>query len=402
MKSPLLVALLVLGAGAPPPAVAVQRAATEAVTIPFELASRHIIVKVSVNKSRPLSFVLDTGANLAIVRMNVARELGLTLEGSVTAGGAGGGTQTGSRVRNATWSLAGLERVTQPVTLALPLPDLPAALGRDLDGIIGGEFIKQFVVELDYQARVMRLHDPAAFVYHGRGETLPIEINPNGHPVVQATVTLPDGTRLERPFLLDIGSGLAVAFHSPFVIEQDLLHAQSKTIRAIGAAGAGGRSVGRVGRVPALQLGSFTIANPIALFSEDKAGAFANRAQAGNIGAQIVRRFRTFLDYGRRRIILEPSAEFDEPFDRAFSGVALRAEGSDYRTFRIREVLEESPATDAGLAEGDIISAIDGMPAATLTLAAINELFEKPVKYELTIRRGDQTLTVALTPRRLI
>ena len=46
----------------------------------------------------------------------------------------------------------------------------------------------------------------------------------------------------------------------------------------------------RLGRVSALQLGLFTISNPIAL-SQDKGGAFANRSLAGNIGAQIASRF---------------------------------------------------------------------------------------------------------------
>jgi predicted metalloprotease with PDZ domain len=181
-----------------------------------------------------------------------------------------------------------------------------------------------------------------------------------------------------------------------------LLASQAKTIRAIGGAGAGGRSAGRLGRVASLQIGRFTIENPITLFSEDSAGAFADAALAGNLGAQIAKRFRMFLDYGRRRLTLEPSSAFAEPFDRAFSGVALRAEGADYRTFRVREVLGDSPASEAGILAGDIVTAIGGTAAATLTLPAINEMLEKPVTRQLVIRRGDQMLTVALTPRPLI
>jgi Aspartyl protease/PDZ domain len=385
-----------------PSAVALQPAASAPVTVPFELATRHVIVKVTVNGSRPLSFVLDTGAASAIIRMDAAKALGLSLEGSVNAGGAGPGTQAGRRVKGASWSLVGLDKVVQPIVLALPLPILPSAFGRDIHGIIGGEFIKQFVLELDYDARTIRLHDPAAFAYSGRGETLPLEFTSNGHPIVRATITPLAGKPVERPFLLDIGSGLALALHSPFVLEQNLLGPESKTIRAIGLAGAGGRSVGRVGRVAALQLGSFTIHNPITLFSQDTAGAFANRSVAGNIGAQIANRFRLFLDYGRRRLILEPSPTFGDPFDRAVSGVAIRAEGPDYRTFRVHEVLEQSPAADAGIAEGDVITAIDGTPARDLTLTVISEMFDKPVSYEVTVRRGEQVMKVRLTPRPLV
>jgi len=385
---------------APLAAAAIQVTATRPVTIPFELINRHVIVKASVNASRPLSFVLDTGANQAIVRSEVAKALNLRLAGAVTSRGAGPGVQAGNRVTGATWSLVGLESVVQPVTLALPLTELAPALGTDLDGIVGGEFIKQFVLELDYPARVVRLHDAASFTYQGRGETLPIEFTAGGHPVVTATVT-PADTPIQRKFMFDIGSGLPLALHSPFVREHDLPGPQ-KTIRAIGAAGAGGRSTGRLGRVAALQIGSFTIRNPITLFSEDTAGAFADTSLAGNIGAQIAMRFRIFFDYGRRRIVLEPSSTFADPFDRAFAGIALRAEAPGYRTFRVSELLEESPAAEAGLAEGDVIAAVDGTPAADLTLTAIYDLLEKPIARELTVRRGGQTLKIAITPRRLI
>jgi hypothetical protein len=398
----LIIPLVTIGAIDRGPAVALQRAAAAPITIPFDLATRHVIVKVRVNDSRPLSFVLDTGANAAIIRMATAQELNLSLYGNVNSGGAGAGTQVGRRVKDATWSLVGLEGFSQPVTLALPLPEVPSRLGRDIDGVIGGEFIKEFVVELDYQARTITLHDRRTFRYSGSGETLPLEFTANTHPVVQAAVTPLGGRPIEQRFLLDIGSGLALVLHSPFVLEHNLSGSRSGTIRAIGLAGTGGRSVGRIGRVAALRIGSFTIRDIITLFSEDTAGAFANRSLAGNIGAQIASRFRTTLDYGGRRVILEPSPTFAEPFDSAFSGVALRAEGLEYRIFRVREVLEDSPAAVAGIQEGDVITSIDGILANDLTLTTINEILEKPAAHELTIRRGDRIVRITLTPRSLV
>jgi hypothetical protein len=397
----LVLPLVVAVSASTAPRASVQRTAAAPVAIPFELATRHVIVKASVNKSRPLSFVLDTGAHAAIVRLDVAKELGLSLTGTVNVGGAGPGSQAGRRVTDAAWSLVGLERVQQPVSFALPLSELPAAFGRDVDGIIGGEFIGQFVLELDYQERVLKLHERERFRYSGRGETLPLEFTPNRHPVLTATVTPIGGAPIERRFTLDIGSGLALALHSPFVAEHKLLGPHTKTIPAIGGRGVGGRTVGRLGRVSTLQIGSFAIRNPITMFSEDTAGAFANASLAGNIGAQIASRFRTFLDYEGKRIILEPSPTFADPFDRAYSGLALRAEDPRYTTFRVREVLEESPATEAGIAAGDVIVSIDGTAADSLTLTTINEMLERPVRRELVIRRGEEVIKTRLTPRPL-
>jgi C-terminal processing protease CtpA/Prc len=102
-------------------------------------------------------------------------------------------------------------------------------------------------------------------------------------------------------------------------------------------------------------------------------------------------------------VVLQPSARLPAtiPFDRAISGLALRAEGPEYRTFRVREVLEDSAATEAGIHAGDVITAIDGTDAAGLTLTAINEMLENAIARALVIRRGDATVNARITPRRL-
>ena len=403
MNAPALALLLsvALLAGGRPAAIREQPAANP-VAIPFELAVRHIMVKVTINGSRPLSFVLDTGANMAIVRSDTAKELGLTLYGSVSSGGAGAGTMAGHRVRDARWSLVGLEGFSQPVSLALPFPALPRGLGQDVDGIIGGEFIKEFVIELDYQARRLILHNRKTFAYAGNGHTLPIQLNSNNHPLLKATVTPVGGKPIEDQFVLDLGSGGALVLHSPFVAKHNVPGPDLKTVRAIGMAGAGGRSVGRVGRVDSLQIGPYTIKEVPTTFSEDQGGAFADPTLGGNIGARIAERFKMFLDYGRKRIILEPSSKFAEAFEGRMTGLAVRAFGADYRTFRVTEVLEDSPGSEAGFQEGDVITAVDGVPAEKFTLTLLLEALLKPGSHALTIRRGETTLEVTLIPRRLV
>jgi len=379
-----------------------KTAAAAPVSIPFELVTRHIVLQVKVNNSRPLSFVLDTGDRVGIIDIDVARELGLKLQGQVRVGGAGSETLPGSIVEDANWALPGLEGFSQPVRLAIPLGRLEARFGHDFDGIIGAEFIKQFVIEIDYAARVIKLHDKDKFTYAGLGEGIPIQLDQQGHPIIEAELTPLGGSPIPGKFVLDIGAGSALALHSPFVSTHQLLNANLKTIRSIGAGGAGGQTVGRVGRVAQLKIGKFTISNPITIFSEDKAGAFSSAALAGNIGQQIANRFKLFLDYDHQRIIFEPAATFDDPFDRAQSGLVLAAEGGDYTIFRITDVLENSPASEVGLQKDDVIIKVNDKPASELTMTKLGELFERAATYSLTIRRGDQTLQVKLTPRKLV
>lgn len=384
------------------PSTSKPQALAPAVVIPFELVNRHIILKVKVNNSRPLSFVLDTGDMFAIIDLERARELGLKLQGELKMHGAGAGVPTGAFVKETTFTIDGFEGFSQPVTMALPIRNLSPRLGQDFDGIIGSEFIKQFVLEIDYQARLIKLYDKDKFTYTGAGESIPMKLNSAGHPIIEAEVTPVGSDPVRGKFVLDLGSGGALVLHSPFVAEHHLLGPNLKTIKSLSGAGAGGETRGQLGRVSALVIGKFSITNPITLFSEDKAGAFANAALLGNIGAQIASKFRILLDYSHDRIIFEPNATFSQPFDRAMSGLGLQAEGKDYHTFRIRELLENSPGAEAGLQADDIITEINGKPASELTLSAVLEMFERPVPYKLTVRRKEQTLHVTLTPKKLV
>ncbi|MEO8434452.1 MAG: aspartyl protease family protein [Pyrinomonadaceae bacterium] len=396
----LMLATAVLTAAAQAPQSA--KPAAQPVAIPFELVTKHIVLKVSVNNSRPLSFVFDTGDKYAVIDLNRAKELGLDLHGQVRLGGAGAETSTGFFVRDSSFTIPGLPGFSQPVRLALPIGTLALRFGQDLDGIIGTDFIKEFVVEIDYQARMMRLHNKNKFTYTGRGAVIPIQLDSAGHPTIEAEVTPIGSAPIKGKFVMDLGSGAALALYSPFVRQQQLLGPHLRTIKMLGAGGAGGQITGQIGRVSQLQIGEFSISSPITLFSEDKAGAFASSALLGNIGAQIMSKFRVWLDYDRERVILEPNETFAKPFDRAYSGLAIQAEGKDYRTFRITDVLENSPASAAGLQKDDIITAVDGQQAAELTLTKLGEMLERSTTYKLSVRRGEQTLVVKLTPARLV
>ena len=408
MKRRALFSLIVFGlllptAASRPIQTAPKPAASAAeVTVPFELVNRHVVIQVRVNSSRPLSFVLDTGDKYAIIDLGRAKELGLNLQGELRAAGAGSERPTGSFVKDSTFTIPGLAGFSQPVNIALPIGNLASRLGQDFDGILGSEFIKQFVLELDYQARVIKFHDKDKFSYIGPGESIPIKLNGAGHPIIDAEVTPIGSEPVKGKFVLDIGSGAALILYSPFVAEHHLLGPNIKTIKAIGGAGAGGETTGRIGRVAELQIGKFKISNPSTMFSEDKEGALASSAVLGNIGARVTSKFRLLFDYGHDRIIFEPNNTFAEGLERAFGGLAMVAEGKDYRTFRITELLDNAPAAEAGLQKNDIITAIDGQPAAELTLSKLNEMLERPASYKLTVRRGEQTLHVTLTPKKMV
>ena len=246
------------------------------------------------------------------------------------------------------------------------------------------------------------MYDKGRFRYEGPGQSIPIELNAEGHPIIEAEVTPEGGKPLKGKFMLDIGSSASLALYSPFVAQHHLLGPNLKTIRALGAAGSGGQLKGRIGRVEELRIGRFSLAQPIAFFSQDEAGAFATSDIEGNLGEQILSRFTIFLDYSHGRVILEPTEAFGQPFAPAFAGAVLEGIGSDYKIFRVTDVLEDSPAFEAGLQKGDIITAVDGRPASQLSVSEISEMFERSTSYHLNVERGRTSLHITLRPRKLV
>jgi hypothetical protein len=381
-----------------------QQAATPAAetTIPIEVVNNHILMKIQVNNSQPFRVIFDTGDKVAVIDTSRAKALGLDLQGDIQIGGAGAGTLAGHYVKNSTFTIPGLAGFSQPVVLAIPLDNLAPYSGHQLEGIIGADFISQFVVEVDYLKQQMTLHDKDKFNYKGPGESIPITFDQQRHPHARTQILQAGREPIACEAVIDMGSGGAIALAKPFVEKNNVIAKNQKTIETLIGAGAGGESRGFVGRVDGLKIGGYQINDPIAAFSQDTKGAMAGGQFEANIGTQIMNKFKVFLDYGHNRMILEPNANFAKTIDWDMTGLSVLTEGSDFKTFRVHSVVEHSPAAVAGIRKEDLIMSVNGRPASDFMLAEIRELFKKPGECTLSIKRGQETLQIKLSLKRLI
>ena len=174
-------------------------------------------------------------------------------------------------------------------------------------------------------------------------------------------------------------------------------------MRRVSGGGVGGTVVTDVGRVAALRLGGLELHDVITALYGDSAGVMSgNGSWIGNIGGDVLRRFTVFLDYRHKRIILEPHAATGEPFEADMSGVAFTLPTGSGRIV-VSDILRNSPASEAGLAPGDTVVAIDGVTPSETKLRELRQrLYHEGVEVELTLLRGGATKTVRLKTRRLI
>lgn len=365
--------------------------------IPFELNGSGIYLQLRVNGSKPLWFALDTGAAGSVINKATAEALGLKMEGSNETTGAGGQVPSSS-VKGVTFDIGSAQLKDLNAT-TIALTSMENATGHTMDGILGSELFRRFVVEIDYENQALNLYEPAGFVYEGRGESLPLSFIHN-HPYVRAKVAAPGREPVEGKFILDTGSGFPLVLLNSFVKEHQLADSSTKTLKIFGR-GVGGEILMPVGRTARLMLGSYSLENPITSFPQS--GMFAQSDTAGNIGSALLRRFKVTFDYSRKRMFVEPNKYFSEPFEHDMSGLQVVTESPAFNIFRVKRVLANSPAEEAGLKQGDEIITFGGRPVAELKLAALRAMLRQPEKqYALKVRRGAETLSVSLKTRRMI
>lgn len=358
--------------------------------IPFELSGDLIVLKARVNRSKPLHFILDTGASISVIDPQSARTMRLRTKGKLKLDATGGSVQS-ELIGPVALSIAGVTVFSQ--TLAtIDLDMLAPLFGFKIDGIIGHDFINNFVVEIDYHAGLMNLYEPHSYKYSGAGESIPIEIIEKT-PYARARIVLNGREPITGKFEVDTGGTGILNVNTPFVNKHKILetltrHAESK----LGGAGGSGAAV--KARVDSVELGSLVVKNPVVVFAQGTEGSENSTEFDGELGGGLFSQFKTILDYSRSQVILERYQNVSGAKD--LSGLEIVAEPPRFRTYVVNDVAEGSPASAAGVHEEDTIIAVDGQPTASLTLRELRGLFTRPGERVLSLKRSSKTIRVRL------
>lgn len=362
--------------------------------VPVEVTQSHVYVPVAVGKHAPSWFLLDTGAAVSALAQTTADALHLVSDGSGRVRGAGAAIVETSTFHDLDLDVGG-NAIHVGRVAGVPLTEPSLAEGRAIEGILGRGVIEQSVITIDYERRVLRFGDgsvPAGAV------VVPVMFDA-GRPVVAAELTLADGRALPMRMLVDTGAR-SILVNRPFAEAHGIYDALAPVIEGPFSVGIGGVSRQRMGRARRFAVAGFTFDAPVVSAALDRAGATAASSVDGLIGGEILRRFTVTLDYAHDRLLLAPNAALHEPFDVDMSGAGFKAADLKFDRILIRYVLPHSPASEAGLEEGDEIVSVDGNK---VTLQQLRALFGEPGKrYTLRARRGHREFDATLVTRRLV
>ena len=378
--------------------------------LPFQLINGLVIVPVSVNDV-PLSFLLDTGVNTTVVFAMDGKipEVKNTSRIFIRGLGAGEPIVALKSINN---KLKIGEAVSEGATLYIvdeELIGLSNRLGIELNGILGYDFLHNFIVEFNYRREFIKVYTPGIYDYKRcrRCVDIPLIFDEN-KPYLEAIVEM-DGREYTMLFLLDSGSGDAIWI---FTDEEKGITVPHPFFEDFLGYSISGSVYGKRSRISSLRLGDLRLKEVTASFPDS---LYINDVllyddRDGSIGSQILERFHYTLDYPGKNIRLKPNPDFRKSFEYDMSGVVVQHTGQrivrNYETpppffdveeiqndaeevsestyqlrfslapeYKIAEIRPGSPAEEAGLKIGDVILEINGRPAHKYTLNKIASLF---------------------------
>ena len=371
------------------------------VRLPMDLLGGRIpFITIGAKGGRLLHVILDTGANDDILNARVVSELGLHVLNPQRVEQPGGAIEMGNvdplKIRLGTHIVDNIQFISAP------LDGLQPFLGRSIDGILGYGFLSQFVVELDYDRREVSFFDPDTYVAPRGATAVPLTFRGKS-PLVSVKLARPDGALVTAWLEMDTGSFEALGLKGAWVKREGLLSGREPTRPIFGLA-IGGETKGFRFRIPAVQVGPYAIAQPVAsATTSDNAGSGSSDV-AGVLGGEILNRFRVILSFAHSSIFLVPASRFAKRSDWIdMLGAQVVAAGSAFDTLRVRAIMPRTPASEAKLRVGDLILAVDGVSGKELTLERCGTLMGEPGRRRtVRIQRGATTLSIVVRTRRLI
>lgn len=403
----------------------------ESVSIPFELINNLIIVKVEVN-NRMMNMVFDTGVKETIL-INLQSRDSMNLQGIKKLFFTGAGNENPriealSSVHNKVNlqnRIVNNDAVVYIVTGAIF--HFSENIGVNVNGFIGGELIKDFLVQIDYKKKFLRFYKHENFNKKllKKYRAYPLEIIHDKPYIYTFVQTAKRKLKIDSlKLLIDTGNSDALWF---FRRQKIKLPVNYKTVSDYFGLGFSGKITGQ--RAKIYQFGiddKFRFINvyiglPDSIY-------FTHIVQHnpfdGLLGNEVLRRFFVFLDYKNRMVYLK---KFHRNYRNKFlfndTGLYLSYDGkipvkvktlsADFETRHTRGVIEvyreeayiysyrlvdkivisyirkDSPADRAGLMKGDILLEINGNDVYRYRLDELEKrFFYHNNKYlELTIKR---------------
>jgi len=285
--------------------------------VPFELPDRRPIVKVRINGSKELRFVLDTGSGMSVISEETARKLAIkpiARGGLARAVGGGGRFEIVYGYLNS-MQVGDVKIENVPVYIRHFFDET-----NPVDGYLGIAAISRLIAIIDYDAKQLALVRPRSNQPTNLGTVSPTAPQTNTGTTAPYGIDVPLRTTssgflsgevsisgVEKPlnFIVDTGATVTVVSEKTAALEQAQGFLQSARMKVFGAAGVA-EDVKTV-LLPKVVFGGLSRERiEAAVLDLEPVNETAGFMQNGILGANFLSHFRLIFDFQRGVLRLEP------------------------------------------------------------------------------------------------
>lgn len=393
------------------------------VEIPFKLINNLIFIPIKVNGIE-LNFLLDSGVDETLLfSMDDKKEVSFFNVEKVTLRGLGSEASIeGLKSQNNTLEVPGLKSTGHLLYIILDQTfNLSSHMGIPVNGIIGYHFLKNNLVEINYEKKRITIYDEENKIrkkIEKKFQEIPITIE-KLKPYIRGSVIM-DTSEIPVKLLVDIGNSDAVWL---FQNASELIKVPEKNFEDYLGKGFSGDIEGRRAQIRKFTMSKFEFQDPVVAFPDTISIRNVKMVQdrAGSVGAEVLRRFTVAFDYPNRKMYLKKNGHFNDPFSYNKSGIELQhyglqwvqetvrletvplSEGTNLMNnfkykfelkpvYLIANVRKNSTAALSGIQKDDILVSINGVPAYKYSLEKINSLLKSEEERWITLeveRKGE-------------
>ncbi len=366
----------------------------KAIDIPFEYENDFILLKLLLQKSFPLNFIFDTGAeHTLLLKKEYADVLGFKYDRRIRLIGADQQEEMYAMIARAiAFKMSPTVSYSQDIlVLEKDFFQLDELTGLFVDGVLSGSFFRSYVTHINFKTNVLSFIPGSSFRINRKYTKIPIEINA-GKIYAMAEVTI-NNKKIPVKLLVDTGAGLPLLLYSNNNPE---FKAPEKSIPGKLGKGLGGFIEGHIGKITELRLETFKFPSIVTSFqtvdslTQNLSSATLEKttvpARDGILGNQLLNRFDIYIDYQKSAMYLSPIKDLKKEFRVDKSGLELIATGHDLKQIVVNSIVPGSPAADAGMQKGDVLKKIAGLSINLYTLEQAIATFSRKSGHSVNVQ----------------
>jgi hypothetical protein len=338
-----------------------------------------ILIPVHVG-NRDYPFVVDTGTGVNGFDVSLRSSLGPRVDTGQMFTPGNGKTIAFELYSAPNARIGSLVLKKSPVG-CIDLTPCREAFGSDIRGILGIDFLEDWIVAIDFDQGRFSVLAPGTPADAKWGESVSVEYDDSRLICVLPTVSA--GVR--DLFRIDTGSNGAVDLDDALFSRLVSLH----EVRVTGDSKAmtlSGSYSPRAGRLSQFSLGSF---------QHEKLRTTSGKQNS--LGLAYLHRYRVTIDFPGKRLFLAKGKHFADPDRGPMLGADLMFRGG---AIAVESVDQRGPAYAAGVRAKDVIVELCGKPVSERKSSEIRRLLTTEGKaVQVTVQRGGKRMEMQFTPR---